>query len=118
MKSFLAPALLALVSSFLGSCGHPDAGLYAGRNELLRISRSGHLEWAPPSKRSDQFEYQSIGVLAKPDAQGDCHLVMASANPFLGSSVHFSPDRQTIDVTWRSHVKRLESTRETRYRKR
>jgi hypothetical protein len=38
MKSLLAPALLALASNFLGSCAHPDAGLYdSRRGEMLRI---------------------------------------------------------------------------------
>jgi hypothetical protein len=116
MKSLLAPALLTLTSCLLGSCAHPDAGLYTSRRgEMLRISRSGHLEWSPLSKT--YYEFQSVGVLQKPDSQGNRHLAMASANPRLGTSVHFSPDGKTIDVTWRSFQQRSLPKRQTHYQK-
>jgi hypothetical protein len=115
MKAF--PALLVLAPCFLGSCApYPDAGLYASRRgEMLRISRSGHLEWSPLSKTNAEF--QSIGILARPNSHGDRHLVTASAHPLLGSSVQFSPDGQIIDVTWHSFATRPVPKRETRYRK-
>lgn len=116
MKSLLAPALLVL-ASFLGSCAHPDAGLYGSRRgEMLRISRFGHLEWSPPSKTTTEFE--SVGVLAKPDKQGNRHLVMASENPRLGTFVEFSPDGKNIEVTWRSFKDRPLPERVTHYQKR
>jgi hypothetical protein len=116
MKSLFAPVLLALASSFLGSCAHPDAGLYGSRRgEMLRISRSGHLEWSQPSKTLSEFE--SVGVLARPDDQRNRHLVMASGNPRLGTSVEFSPDGKLIEVTWRSFQNRPLPDRETHYRK-
>jgi hypothetical protein len=116
MKLLLAPALLALSSWFLGSCAHPDAGLYGSRRgDMLRISRLGHLEWSPPSKTLDKFE--SVGVLARPDEEGRRHLVMASANPRLGTSAQFSPDGKVIEMTWRSFKDRPLPDRETHYRK-
>jgi hypothetical protein len=114
MKSLLIPALLT--SCLLSNCAHPDAGLYRSRGgEMLRISRLGHLEWSPLSKTYSQF--QSVGILEKPDAHGDRGLVMASANPRLGTSVHFSPDGKTIDVTWRSFHQRPMPKRQTHYQK-
>jgi len=117
MKALFAPALLVLTPSFLGSCApHPDAGLYASRRgEMLRISRAGHLEWSPLSKTNAEF--QSVGILARPNSHGDRHLVTAAAHPLLGSSLHFSPDGQIIDVTWKTRVERPVPKWETRYRK-
>lgn len=84
-----------------GCAGAPRAGYIghfaAATGDVIEIQRDGAITWTPTNTGRPVF----LGILSldrrDPTAAG---MIAPSASRYLGTQLHFSPDRQTLTIAW------------------